>query len=202
MVSTPTSDYTRYISVVTDQKKKDGSKLDFSKLLGVWAQGPDGMGQSFAQAVFGGSLPVGGIAVPMGNLSPADRKELVQQVKRDKVYQMSFNNVEKKRVNGRLQYTYNVTVPPSGYIAMMKRYAQLSGLHGLDQLNPDDYKKSNPFKLTITIDVRSHRVIKVASLDEGSEQTYTNYGVPVQITVPEKFITTQKLQQLLTEAQQ
>ena len=60
MIGTTTDDYTRYLKINTDQKKADGSEIDFSKLIGVWAKGPTGGNQFFNQAVFGSSLPVGG----------------------------------------------------------------------------------------------------------------------------------------------
>jgi hypothetical protein len=201
MIGTPTVDYTRYVDIKTDQKKADGTDMDFSKLLGVWAKGPEGSNQLFSQAVFGASLPIGGVGVPVGNLSPDIRTELVNQIRDDNVYQVDFDKTKKENVDGRLQYTYSATIRTEAYVALMKKYIQSVGLHGLDQANPDDYKGQPPFKLDITVDARSHQVVRVTAPDTGSTQTYSNYDVPVQIELPEDAITGAELQKRLAELQ-
>ncbi len=201
MVATPTDDYTRYLQIKTDQKKADGGVRDFSKVIGVWAQGLQGSGQLFAQTVFGVSLPVGGMGVPIGNLAPKARADLMTQIKHDGVYKIVFGKVKKERVAGRTQYTYDALVTPSAYVALMKRYAQSVGLHGLDQLNPADFAGQKAFTLRITVDTRAHHVVRITAPDNGSTQAYMAYDVPVQITVPSKAISATALQQLLAGQQ-
>ncbi len=202
MVGTSTVDYTRYVSIKTDQKKPDGSAMNFSKVIGIWSVGDEGSGQFFAQAVFGAALPVGGLGVPIGNVSPKMRADLVKQIKHDDVYKITFNKAKKQRVDGRLQYTYEATMRPSAYVALMKKYSQDLGLHGLDQLDPSDYKTQPEFKLLITVDAHARQVVKITEPKAGSKQTYTDYGIPVQPTLPKSPIATSKLTQLLSEAQQ
>lgn len=201
MIGTPTVDYTRYVDIKTDQKKADGGKLDFSKLLGVWAKGQEGSSQFFSQAVFGASLPVGGMGVPIGNLSPEARDKLIKQIRDDMVYKIDFGKVKKERVSGRLLYTYDTTITPMAYIAMMKQFSSSIGLHALDDLDPKNYQSQKPFKLNITIDVLAGQVVSIASPSSGAKQTYSGYGIPVQIEVPKNAISGTELQKRLSDLQ-
>lgn len=201
VIGTPAADYTRYVDVKTDQKRPDGTPVDVSKILGVWAKGPDGTGNFFTQAVFGAALPVGGMGVPIGNLQPEARAKLAKQIRDDVVYQISFASTKKQRVNGRLFYTYDAVIQPVAYVAMMKQFSGSLGLHGLEQLNPEDYKGQKPFQLQIKIDVAARHVVSVAASDTSGIQTYSSYDVPVQVEPPKKTITGNQLQQLLSNLQ-
>jgi len=201
MIGTPTTDYSRYLSVTTDQKKADGSPIDFSKVINVWAKGEEGTGQVFTQALFGGSLPIGGMGVPIGKVPPEARSGLMQQIRDDNVYDVTFGDVKKERVHGRLQYTYNVSVHPVGYVALMKRFAQEIGLHGLDQLDPKQYEGQAGFKLQVTVDARAQQIVRISAPGTGGSQTYSGYDIPVQVRPPEKAISGGELQQLLSELQ-
>jgi len=201
MIGTSTVDYTRYVDIKTDQKKADGSPIDPSKLLGVWAKGQVGSNQFFSQAVFGASLPVGGMGVPLANLQADARAKLVKQIRNDATYTADFSKTKKERVNGRLQYTYEVEVQPVAYVAMMKQFSSDVGLHGLDQVDPANYKGQKPFKLFITVDARAHQVTRITAPDTGGEQTYSSYDVPVQADLPKNAITGAELQKLLSDLQ-
>jgi hypothetical protein len=200
-LGTPDADYTRYRSFKTDQKRADGGKLNFSKVLNVWAKGQQGSAQFFQQAVFGASLPIGGMGVPIGHLSPENRSKLVKQVRDDVVYQVDFKKVKKAHVHGRLQYTYTASVQTVAYVAMMKQFSQSIGLHGLDQLDPADYKGQKPFTLQITVDARAQQVVSIFSPDSKAKQTYLNYDVPVRVEVPKKTISSAELQKRLSNLQ-
>lgn len=201
MIGTPTVDYLRYTGIKTDQTRADGSPIDFSKVLGVWAKGGEGDGQFFAQALFGGSLPIGGMGVPIGIVSPESRATLIKQIQNDRVYQISFDKTKKERVRGRLQYVYDVSVQPVAYVALMKSFAQAVGLHGLDQLDPETYEGQQSFKLQMIVDVRAQQVVKITSPDSGGGQIYSGYDIPVQASVPQKTIPGSELQQRLNELQ-
>lgn len=198
MIGTPTADYTRYVSVKTNEKGADGRPLDVSKLIGVWAKGPEGSGQFFSQAVFGLSLPIGGLGLPTGNLSAKARNDLMRQIRNDNVYQISFEKTKKERKDGRLLYTYDATLQPVAYVALMRAFARSVGLHSLDQWDPASYKNHKPFSLQITVDARSRQVVSIAAPDTGSKQTYLAHDVPVRLELPKKTITGAQLQQLLS----
>ncbi len=200
-IATPTEDFTRYINIKTDQKRKDGGEIDFSKVLGVWAKGRPGSSQFFAQAVFGGSLPIGGIGVPFANLPSEQRAKLVQQIHNDVVYQIDFGKTKKERTGGRLLYTYHASLQPVGYLALMKQFSKFLGLHGLEQLNPEDYRGQKPFVLDITVDAYAHQVVSIAAPETKTKQAYLNHGVPVQIVPPTNAIAGEELQKRLNNLQ-
>lgn len=201
MIGTPDTDYYRYLEVTTDQTKADGGPIDFSNVLGVWAKGEDGTGQSFAQAVLGGSLPVGVLGVPLGNLPEDARNDLVRQIRKDNVYQVAFDTVKKERKNGRLQYTYEVGVQPVAYVALVKQFAQTAGLHNFDQVDPSAYEGQQAFRIDITIDVLAGEVVRISDPATGNSQTYSGYGIPVQVRVPTDAISSADLQRRLSELQ-
>lgn len=200
-IGTTALDYTRYVSIKTDQKKADGSPLDVSKVEGVWAKGAGGSGQFFAQSVFGSSLPAGGLGVPVGNLSPEARAKLLRLIQSENVYQVEFSKTKKERVGGRLLYTYEATLQPVAYLTFLKEFAKSVGLHDLDQLDPSTYKSQKPFKVTITVDVRAKNVIALASSDTGAKQTYSAHDVPASVDLPKQAISGAELQKLLADLQ-
>ncbi|HSX00524.1 MAG TPA: hypothetical protein VLH38_05820 [Patescibacteria group bacterium] len=204
LVGTPSADYTRYINVQTNQKNKSGKPLNFNGIIGVWAKsdGKSAVPQLFGQAVLGTGLPIGGVAIPIANLESVQRAKLIKEIRDDSVYQVKYSTVKKQRINGRLQYVYAVDVQPVSYAALMQRFAQLMGIHALDQLDPASFKGQEASHLQLTIDVRSRHVVSAGVSAVKAAQTYSAYDVPVTITVPTRTITVQALQQRLTKMQQ
>jgi hypothetical protein len=195
MVGTPTADYTRYASIKTNQKGADGHTLNFSKVLGVWAKGDQK--QLFSQAVLGTGLPIGGMVVPVASLSPDLRDTLTRQIKEQDVYKIDFSKVAKKHVNGRLQYTYDVSIKPMAYARLMKSFAISVGLHDLDQLDPNQFNSQPDLNLALTVDVRSHHVVAANVASTEYTQTYQSYDVPVSAQIPGQTISFAELQDRL-----
>ncbi len=135
-IGTPKADYTRYISIKTQRKGQNGRAIDLSRIKGVWANTSSGqpsadqnVPQLFSQVLLS-------MSVPLGNLPPAQRSELLQEMRDDTIYKTSFTKIKKQRSHGRLQYVYNVTVQPLLYVRLMKAYAHDLGLHELDSVYP------------------------------------------------------------------
>jgi hypothetical protein len=206
LIGTKTADYTRYVSVHTDQKGKNGKPLDFSKVLGVWAKNggtsSTGSGQLLSQAVLGTGMPMGGVAVPMGNFNASQTTKLMQVMENGVVYKVDYTHVKHHYVRGRLQYTYNVDVEPVAYANMMQRFGQALGLHDFDQLNPASFQGRPPLKMRITVDVHSSHVVSVVLSDGNYTQTYSSYDVPVTVPVPGKTVSVTELQQRLSKIAQ
>ncbi|HSX34767.1 MAG TPA: hypothetical protein VLF62_03945 [Candidatus Saccharimonadales bacterium] len=201
LIGTPTADYTRYVSVKTDQKGKDGKDLDFSKVIGVWAKGQSGQNQLFSQGVLGVGLPLGGVAMPIGNLQPTQRHKLIKEIQDNVVYQTTYNKAKKQTVNGRLQYVYDVSVQPVAYATLMQHFAQTLGMHDLDSLDPNNFRGQASLKMTLTVDVRSRHLAAVEMQSTHDKQTYSAYDVPVSIGVPAKAISVTELQERLSHLQ-
>ncbi|HKU18640.1 MAG TPA: hypothetical protein VJP80_05170 [Candidatus Saccharimonadales bacterium] len=207
MIGTPTADYTRYVSITTSQKSASGKPLDFSSILGLWAKnaGTSGTGKGvlLSQAVLGSGLPLGGAVVPIGNLSPQLRSKLVSQIRQQNVYQIDFASVKKMRHNGRTEYIYEATFQPILYASMIKRFAQETGLHDLDQLDVNSFSGQQALHVTLTVDARSYHLVRASAGSGGSgvTQSYSSYDVPALVTVPQHPLSQTELQQRLANLQ-
>jgi hypothetical protein len=195
MIGTPLNDYTRYVHVKTDQKTADGRELNLSKILGVWAKNENR--QLFSQAVLGTGLPIGGMVVPLASLSPELRDKMLTQIHTDNVYNVDFAKAAKKRVDGRMQYTYDIKIKPVAYARLMKSFAGSIGVHDLDQLNPADYSGQPELSLKLTVDAKARRVVSVTLPKGEYTQTYSAYDVPVSVETPTKTISVTELQERL-----
>lgn len=202
-LGTQKADYTRYLSINTDQKSASGKRLDFSQVVGVWAKNTNGSTpQLFSQAALGIGLPLGGLAVPIGNLDPDARQALVNQMRDDNLYKISFNKVKKERRDGRLQYTYTASIKPVDYASMMISFAKAVGLHTFDDLQTANFVNQPEFELMLTVDVRSRHLVAAETNGGVVKQTYSGYDVPVAVNAPEKAISFNDLQQRLVKVQQ
>lgn len=198
MIGTPKADYTRYVSIKTDQKGANGKPLDFSKIVGVWAKREGGV-QFFSQDVLGTGLPLGGVAVPVANLSPELRAKLVAQIRDQKVYDTSFKDVKKIHQGGRLMYVYTVKVQPILYAGMMKSFAKDVGIHDLDALDPNSFATQTAFTMQLTVDVHAQQLVSAEAGSTSVKQTYMSYDVPMALVLPTQTITAEELQKRLSE---
>lgn len=201
-VGTPSVDYTRYLSITTDQKTASGKTMDFSDVIGVWAKGEVGSGVLFAQSALGTGLPLSSLALPIGNLAPSQRQDILDGMHSENLFQVDFTKVKSQSQGGRKQYVYDVTMSPVAYAATLKRYAKAAGLHNYDELDPNSLDGQPSYILKLTVDVRSRRMV-LAQTDDGSiEQRYGAYDVPVSITLPQQALPITGLQERITKAQQ
>lgn len=200
VIALPGQDFSRYLSIKTDEKRKDGGKIDFSKVIGVWAKN-DQNSQYFSQAVLGGSLPVGGMVVPIGDVNPEARARLLAQARKDGVYKLDFSKTKKERIDGRLVYTYEAEVQLVGYVTLMKGLAQAVGLHDLDMLDPSTYQGQKPFNIQIVVDARAQQVIAAVSADNKTRQEYSAYGIQLRPELPKQTVAVQEMQKRLADLQ-
>jgi hypothetical protein len=207
IVGTRDADYTRYIQVHSDKKNADGKPADVSHVLHVWSKS-DGQQQtqtqasghqSFSQAVLGVGLPLGSIPVPIGGLDADQQKALGTKIRQENVYEPSLGSVKKSFKNGHLQYTFDVKVQTIPYVRMMQLFAKDIGLHELDGVDPNTYQSTQPISMKLVVDAASRQLVRVDTGDQGYNQTYTGYGLPVQVTPPASFISAAELQKRLAE---
>lgn len=201
MISTPTAGYVRY-NVTTDQKKADGKPMDFSKVNNQWAKSETGGQSQLSQDILNTGMPLGGVVVPIGNLNPDKRANLLKQIKEQGVYKTSFSAVKKEKQNGRQVYIYTVDVRPTAYANMMKSLAQSSGLHELDSLDTKVFEGKEDFELMLTVDVQSRHLIAAEAVGADIRETFSAYDVPVSIALPAKTISSTELQKRIQTAQQ
>lgn len=198
-VGTLDKTYTKYTEIKTDKKSKDGKLLSFKDVLNVWAEstGENESAQLLPQAALGLALPLGAVPMPIGQLTPEKREDIVNEMRNRTLYQTSYDKVKKEHKDGRLLYTYDVAMQPVLYLKIMKSFAEASGLKNLDSIDPNDYAGRESLKLQLTIDARSHQLVKVANTSLGYEQHYSGYGITADPGIPAKAISQTELQKRL-----
>lgn len=195
VLGTKDQDYTRYKSIETAQTDQNGQPVDTSNIENVWAKGSSSL---LAQSALGLNLPLGALPIPIGNVTPEKRSELLNFIKQSRVYKVDYDNVETKHQNGRLQYTYKVQVELILYADLLKRFGESVGLDTLAQLDPNTYSGAAPLDLKMTVDVRSRHLVAVdvaVSETQNYSYTYIAYDIPLRNEIPDQTIPDTELQQ-------
>lgn len=199
-IGTPSSDVIRYKSIDTAQTNENGEPLDFSEVVGVWgrnAQEDPGdtatNGELFNESVLG--------VVPFGELNPDQREELLKMVKDEEIYEIDFARVERTINNGRPRYTYDVAVNAEGYVKLLKRFAEMTGLNHLDTLDPSQYAGSERLSFKIGVDVRSRQLARIDYGDSGRSEELSGYNLVKPVDIPENPLSVEELQQRLQSVQ-
>ena len=137
-IGTLGSNYVRYTDIRSSQKDPQGKSLQFGAVLGKWAKSPvaNTAAQTastpfLVQAMIGLS---GGNLVPMGNLSAAERQNLVRQLHQNAIFNTAFGNVKKQKANGKTVYVYAVAIEPVAYVAFEKNFAADTGVKSLQNI--------------------------------------------------------------------
>lgn len=198
-ISLPMGDYTRYVSIDTNKKGKDGKPLPTNNVLNVWAktEGTQSKDKDVPQ-LFGQVLL--SLSLPFGNLQPDQRNSLIQEIKDDNLYATDFSKVTKQHKNGRLQYVYSVKLQPILYIRFMRDYAKTMGLHELDNVDPNSYSGAKPITIQWTVDARARQLVGV-DYGNSHKEVYAGYGVTPHLSAPAHPISAQELQQRLSTLQ-
>lgn len=195
-IGSATKSFTRYTEVKTDQKS-----LNLKSVIGVWAD-PTSNGttaQLLPQVALGLALPLGAVPMPIGYISADQRASIIHSMQLRSLYQVNFGSVKKQTEHGRLLYTYSVGMQPELYLDTMKVFAQDAGLDDLKNIDTSQYSGSSSVKLSLTIDARSKQLVKVASADQGYQESYDGYGVSTQVALPNRAISLTDLQARLSD---
>lgn len=200
VLGVPGAEYTRYVHVTTERTNAEGGPLDLSKIINVWAKSdrPAGTSPLLSQTALGLTSPLGSMPMPIGNLNPDQRNELIKQIRTNGVYEIDHNKVKKERKDGRLYLTYEVKIQAIPYVGMIKEFAQQIGMHDLDQIDPNDYA-AEPLTVEIKIDARAKRIAEVYVPVTDFRQTFSSYDVPVAADVPADSVPAEELQKRLNE---
>lgn len=195
-VGNATKTFTRYTSI-TGQSKK----VDLHNIVGVWSNptADSNSTQLLPQVALGLALPLGAVPMPIGTIPNDKRSELIEQMRTRSLYQVDYARATKESKDGRLYYTYQVSMQPVLYLSIMKSFAQSTGLKDFENVDPNQYAGSSSIKLKLTIDAHARQLVKVVSEDQGYSETYSAYGVPVNVSLPKQAISLQELQKRLAE---
>lgn len=178
-IGTPYVDYIRYKSIETNQKSTTGGKLDFSAALNVWGKqepqstvqtaAKETSAQQYSEAVFG--------IVPMGNVSPDKRAQIMASMKANGVYTVSLAGISYQGLLRRPVLTLNVAVNTAGYISVLKSYAAAVGLNHLEAVDPSQFASDQPVTVQIDVDGWSYGLREIRYPDGSRVETFAGFGV-------------------------
>src|SRR3990167_2266020 len=152
-IGTPYRDYVRYTNITTAQKNAAGSYLQFNDALNVWgasetADASISEGQLYNNSVLG--------FIPTGNLSAADRRELIKQLRDSDAYSYKIVQTNRSGIFGRPDYRFEVQIDPVPYITVIKAFASKVGLNHLEEVDPQQYSDAGTLSFVVHIDGWSH----------------------------------------------
>jgi hypothetical protein len=195
-IGAPYTDYSKYTEIKTKAKSSNGHLVNFSSVLGLWGvNSPGGSklaeGQIFSSAVID--------VVPMANINPALHKQLLNYIKKYKIYSFS-KNVQKETVNGRSELVYNVTINLYYLNNYLNEIAHAVGLTQYDNLG-GGITKNTTKNVQFYIDTVSSQLSEIKFNGTNQTYVYSSYGATPQINIPTKYIPISniedKIQQLI-----
>ncbi|MBA3757532.1 hypothetical protein H0X09_01585 [Candidatus Saccharibacteria bacterium] len=188
-ILTPTDEYQHYARI---ERPGDGGK-DYSKIYSLWLKN-GGTGAKGGAAGFNNNVYS---AVLFGNFERPDRTKITAELR--KAYKVDMTRVDKKVDNGRRVYIYQASLNLQKYASAARLYAQKMGLPNAAFINPNNYKSTDLVPLKLTVDVLS-RQIRTIEYQDSRTETYTGYGIPAQISLPQKTATSAELQKAIEAA--
>ncbi len=183
-ITTPDTRYTLYKDIQTNEKTKTGKDFDFSEVKNVW-------GREAITANVPGQSPLAEMlygVVPFGDLPDDKRRELINFIRLQRVYEVDFAHATKEIYDGKHAYRYTVTITPSAYISMLQKYDTILGLNQIANVNPDDYKGQPDIKAEIVISVTGRQVLEINYPEQARVEKYVSYGALSEIKVPDNAI--------------
>ncbi len=189
IIGTPTRDYVRFNKIASDAKLKDGTKPDYSNIIGVWgstsANSADSTSaNSFGVAAFG--------TVPIAPLGHSNRKLVTDLIKLTNVYDVDTDHVVKSRPNGRVLYTYHVKIDPRAYFAMIQKLSLLAGV--TNNTVATDQPQASIISADFTVDVIARQLVKIHFESSNIDELYGSYGVSSKVEIPSITIPLSELQ--------
>jgi len=188
-VGTPDTDYARYAKIETNQTTESGQPADFSSVEGAWGKSTEEQSaqvQYFNQAFLG--------TVPFASMNGNDRRELIQFMRDNNVYKVSYADVEKTTENGRKVYVYKVGINPTTYFEMLQQFVKKLGLPEIAGLDPSQYAGVADLETEFKIDKNSRQLVEIKYLGTGQQEFYSDHGLNGQIQIPEQTIPITELQ--------
>ncbi len=193
-IGTTNNDYSRYVTIKTNQKNAAGKVPDFSGVEGLWGQAGKGNENQFLQQAALG-------LVPFANLTAEQRSKIIGDIYKKNIYDVNFSKAKAETVDGKHVWSYPVRMNVAAYVTVLQQFGKISGIPGLDKLDATSYAQTPPAELTISVDKFSHQLIRVAYNDGSQSEDYGSYGLSSQIELPEKTVPLADLQQMIQSVQ-
>ncbi len=192
-VATPQADFSRYISIETSQKTTTSQAFDFGAALNIWSKqdlAQEGNG-AFTEALYG--------LLPLAFIQGNERHAIVSDMQKNKVYDVQYDSLKKRRENGRLIYDYTVAIDAEQYVKVLKQVDAAMGINQLESVDPSQYSGGAPIEVQISIDAHAQQVVSITYPDGARVEKYSAYGVSRPYTLPENAITREELQTKLND---
>jgi hypothetical protein len=199
-ITTPETQYVRYLNIFSSEKRDNGSDYDFSKVIGNWAK--DNVGTD-AEALDNQRLtyaqPLITLA-PFGNLAADARQAVMADLRNSGSYDVDYNGATYQTTEeGRKQMTLAVKVHTKKYVGVLQRYFRVAVFGEFPPLDPSGYSESARVNATFLIDMRSNTLAGISF--NGQNESYGDFGVLEPVALPSKTISLDELQQRLQTAQ-
>ena len=185
------ADFVRYTDIKVPDNPDDTT--NYSAVIDQWAKRSSSDEQVNAQfldeAIFS--------FIPFGDFNKDQRAELIQLLKDEDVYRLRDGKV--KYENGRPIFTASLQIKPSGLVAALKKYNQLTGVGDESLLNPADYDDFHTIGVQVKIDVLSRHLLEISYPGDARVETYEGYGVNRSVKSPDDSISIDELQNRLQQ---
>lgn len=189
-IGTKDVDFVRY-SAVDGAENLPGAE-NFEKLIGIWAKKEADTAKGEQATFLNESLFS---VIPVGNLDPADRQELLKLINQKGLY--SYKAAERRIDNYRPVYAYTLSVKPVDLIEVLGKYAQLTGAVDPQQFDPAPYANAPAVTLEVTVDIASRKITRISYGNTNRVENFSGYNLYRPVKLPEETITIDELQQRL-----
>lgn len=192
-IATPSKDFVRYTSI----SLPDGSaQKDFGNIINHWAKRENNKDTGESVSFFNQSLFA---IVPFGNLNSQQRKELISEIDKQKLYQYKSNKIHFE--NGRPVMVYEIDLKPEALLRVLSLYSKLTGYGEEGQFDAEQYKDAPAVPVKLSLDVWSRHLRQVEYVGAQQVDRYGAYGLRRNIELPGTTISVDELQNRLQKIQ-
>ncbi len=186
-IGTSTTDYLRYAEI----KSNNSAKADKSA-IGQWAKREAAQGeqpQILADSLLGSVLM-------FGNLSAIQQDQIISQLKSTNAFQ-KYDLVSKKSENGRMIYTYNVSIDLDAYSKIYANYLIMLGQEKL-AAQIGQQQSGSKYDFVLQINAGSRVPTKLGVPGNQDTETFTNVGYGPRFVAPKATLSIAELQAKLS----
>jgi hypothetical protein len=199
-MSTPKTQYVRYLSIFSTERKEDGSRYDFSKVIGTWAKEDENRDEEAVENQRTSFIQPLVTLIPFGNLSADVRNELVADLRNSGAFEVNYKIVAPRESDEGIKYLdYRVKVHTKKYVTILQKYFKVAGYGEFPPLNPSGYSDAAKVVADFTIDMKRESIAGIAFNEQ--TENYSNFGVAQHVNIPTKTVSLGELQKRLQSAQ-
>lgn len=198
-ITTPKTQYVKYLEIFSTEKKQDGSTYDFSSIKNIWAKQDE---QSSAEAAdqqrltFEQSLIT---LAPFGNLTASAKRQVMSELFKSGAYQVDYKRATHSVIDNEKFITYSVKVQTKKYVTVLQNFLTVAGYGSFPPLQASNYPENARLNAEFIVKERDNSLAAISY--NGSTEKYSGFGVLRQADLPKNTISTTELQAKLQSAQ-